>query len=240
MRNIIFGIAGAALGFLVGFYAANTISQHAPAPRPAARVGTAPAPASAGQLPPDHPDIGPATSAAGGAPATVSPEAQAAADAAERNPRDFAAQFKAAETFYELNDYRKAEQYAQRAAELKPGDFKAHVLLGNSRYDRKDFAAAASAYERALSIKADDPDVRTDYGNTFFLRQPPDFDRAVAEYRKSLAVNPRHEQSWLNLASASVQKKDKQTALEALARLEAVNPRNPSLPTLRQSAESLP
>ena len=155
-------------------------------------------------------------------------------------PRDFAAQFKAAETFYRLRDYRKAEQYGARAAELKPGDFKAHVLVGNSRYDRKDFNGAAAAYERALAINAADPDVRTDYGNTFFLRQPPDLDRAVAEYRKSLAVNPRHEQSWLNLASASVQKKDKQTALEALARLEAVNPRNPSLPALRQSAESLP
>ncbi|HEX7177267.1 MAG TPA: tetratricopeptide repeat protein [Pyrinomonadaceae bacterium] len=238
MRNIIFGIAGAALGFLVGFYAANTISQQTPAPRAAARVGAAPA--SAGQLPPDHPEIGPAAGAVGGASSTVAPEAQAAADAAERSPRDFAAQLKAAETFYRLNDYRKAEQYAERAAELKPGDFKTHVLLGNSRYDRKDFTAAAEAYERALSINADDPDVRTDYGNTFFLRQPPDLDRAIAEYRKSLAVNPRHEQSWLNLASASVQKKDKQTALEALARLESVNPNNPSLPTLRQSAESLP
>ena len=239
MRNTIFGLAGAALGFLVGFYIANTISQQAPAPRSAARVGPASAPASAGQLPPDHPDIGPPAGASG-APAPVSPEAQAAVEAAERSPRDFAAQFKAAETFYRLNDYRKAEQYAARAADLKPRDFKTHVLLGNSRYDRKDFIAAAEAYEQALTINANDPDVRTDYGNTFFLRQPPDLDRAIAEYRKSLATNPRHEQSWLNLASASVQKKDKQTALEALARLEAVNPNNPSLPTLRQSAESLP
>jgi tetratricopeptide (TPR) repeat protein len=194
-----------------------------------------------GQLPPDHPEIGPAAGGtAASAPAPVSPEAQAAADAADKSPRDFAAQFKAAETFYRLRDYRKAEQYGARAAELRPRDFKTHVLLGNSRYDRKDFTGAAEAYERALSINADDPDVRTDYGNTFFLRQPPDLDRAIAEYRKSLAASPRHEQSWMNLASASVQKKDKQTALEALARLEAVNPNNPSLPTLRQSAESLP
>lgn len=239
MRNIIFGIAGAALGFFVGFYAANTISQQAAAPRSAAaRVGPAQVPA-AGQLPPDHPEIGPAAGAPS-ASATVAPEAQAAADAADKSPRDFAAQFKAAETFYQLRDYRKAEQYGARAAELKPGDLKTHVLLGNSRYDRKDFVAAAEAYERALAIDADDPDVRTDYGNTFFLRQPRDLDRAIAEYRKSLAVNPRHEQSWMNLASASVQKRDKQTALEALARLESVNPNNPSLPSLRQSAEALP
>jgi tetratricopeptide (TPR) repeat protein len=250
MRNLIFCVVGTAVGFFVGFYAANTISQQAPAAnvgpaasRPGAgRVGPAGASASGGQLPPDHPDIGSAAAppATATAAAALSPEAQRAVDAADNRPRDFAAQLKAAETLYGLKDYRKAEQFASRAADLKPGDFKAHVIVGNSRYDRKDFVGAAEAYERALDINSNDPDVRTDYGNTFFLRQPPDLNRAVAEYRKSLAVNPRHEQSWMNLASASVQRGDKQAALEALTRLEAVNPRHPSLPSLRQSAEALP
>lgn len=241
-RNLLFCAAGVLAGFLVGFLVSNSISQSSPA-RQASAGRTAPsaAPAADGALPPNHPDIG-ATAAGGGAssPASTSAEAQAAMDRADRDGKDFEAQWAAAETFRRLKDFDKTELYLSRALEARPRDFKTLAALGNSRYDRGDYAGAASFYERALEINPDDPDVRTDYGNTFFLRTPPDFDRAIGEYRKSLAANPSHEQSWMNLASASVNKGDKATALEALARLEAVNPRNSSLQALRQRAESLP
>lgn len=246
LKNFMYCSAGILVGFLVGFLVANTVSQ------PAAPSQTANTPAATrapvgpldpsemdGELPPNHPDIGQPANGEGGTPASTSAEAQEAMDEADRDARDFDAQMKAAETFYGLRDFEKAELYLSRALDLKPEDVKAHVLMGNSKYDRKDFDGAAAFYERALAIDPNDPNVRTDFGNTFFLREPPDLQRAISEYRKSLAVEPRHEQSWLNLASASIRLKDKATAIEALARLEAVNPQNPSLPSLRQGAEAL-
>ncbi len=244
MKNFIFCTLGIVAGFFIGFLVANTMSQpslttqggKASAGRPAQ---TASEPATmGGELPPDHPDI----SALQGndSPAANSGEAQSAMEAADRNPRDFDAQLKAAEIFYAQGDLQKAELYAGRATDIRPEEAKALVLLGNAKYDRRDFVGAAAFYERALEKIPNDPNVRTDFGNTFFLREPPDLDRAVSEYRKSLQSNPRHEQSWLNLASASIQKKDKQTALGALKQLEAINPQSPSLSTLRQNAEALP
>ena len=244
MKNFIFCTVGVIAGFFVGFLVANTMSQPPAAAQgggsAASRPGRGAAdPDGAGtELPPDHPDI--SGLQGNDAPAANSAEVQAAMEAADRDPRDFDAQLKAAGTFYAAGDLQKAELYAGRSIDIKPDDARALVLMGNARYDRRDYAGAATFYERALEKIPNDPNVRTDYGNTFFLREPPDLERAVAEYRKSLQTDPRHEPSWLNLASASIQKKDKQTALEALAQLEAVNPQNPSIQTLRQNAEALP
>lgn len=243
MKNLIYCLCGVALGFAVGFYAANTIAPHDRVARPPqARQlppggGAAPGGAGGGQLPPDHPDI--SGMGGGGSPASTSPEAQAAMEAADSRPRDAEAQAKAAEVFYRLQDAEKAELYATRAIDLNPDDYKSLVLLGNARYDARDYVAAAGFYERALAVNPRDPNVRTDYGNTFFLRVPPDYDRAIAEYRKSIELDARHEQSWMNLASASVEKRDRAAALQAISRLEAINPQHTSLPSLKQRAEAI-
>ena len=244
-RNIIFCAAGALLGFFIGFLIANNVS-HAPS-APARTSATQPqgsAPpldpnAASGELPPNHPDISGAD-AGSGAPAASSPVAQAAMEKADRAPKDFDAQMAAAEAFYKLNDFNKAALYLDRAITLRPKDADALTQMGNTKYDAGDFVAAASFYERALAIKPDDPNVRTDLGNTFFRRTPPDYDRAIAEYRKSVASAPNHEQSWQNMTAAFIQKQDRAGATEALKRLEALNPQHPSLDSLRQGIAGLP
>ena len=246
-RNALFCATGIFLGFVIGFFVANAVTR--PGAPAAANKSASAAPAeagpldptqSAGPLPPGHPDIAGAEGAA--APATAastSAEAQAAMAKADAAPKDFAAQLKAGQVFYELSDYKKAALYLDRALALKPADYDALVLAGNTRYDDKDFAAAAAFYERALAVDPNSPDVRTDYGNTFFMRTPPDFDRAIAEYRKSVAIDPGHVNSWKNIAAAALRKGDRATAAEAVERLAAVNPGSPDLPSFRQSLEAL-
>ncbi len=245
-RNIIFCAIGALLGFLIGFRIANNVATapSAAAPPRATQQGAA-GPLdpnqTSGELPPNHPDIGGASAGSGAAAAAAtSPVAQAAMDKADRAPKDFDAQMKAAEVFYNLKDFDKAALYLDRALTLKPKDADVLTQMGNTKYDAGDYVAAATFYERALAIKPDDPNIRTDLGLTYFLRNPPDADRAIAEYRKSLAVDPRHEKSWQNLCAAAVYKKDKQTAREALDRLMALNPQNPVLGSMRESIEALP
>jgi Flp pilus assembly protein TadD len=246
-RNISFCVIGIFLGFALGFFFANS----GWVARPPAESGrSAAAPTSApplnpqqqnGPLPPGHPSVeerGGETSAgdrSGGA--ASSPDVQSAMDTADRNPKDFQAQMRAAAAFYQAGAYDKATIYLGRALELKPTDPDALTAMGDTKYDMGNFTEAAKFYERSLAQRPDDINVRTDLGNTYFQREPPDYDRAIAEYRKSLAVDPKHEKSLQNLAAAAARKGDKATARDALDRLAAVDPSNPAIASLRSSLE---
>ncbi|MEJ7713883.1 MAG: tetratricopeptide repeat protein [Pyrinomonadaceae bacterium] len=74
-------------------------------------------------------------------------------------------------------------------------------------------------------MKPNDVNVRTDLGLTFVFRKPEKYDRAIAEFRKSLEVNPKHEQTLQNLAFALAQKQDMTEAQAVLKKLEEVNPK---------------
>jgi tetratricopeptide (TPR) repeat protein len=252
-KNLLYCLGGLLLGFAAGFLIANRLNASAPANAVAANaeqtssinVKQAPPldPAqNTGQLPPGHPDIsqtasdGSAASADGSA--ATSAEAQSAMEAADARPDDFTLQLAAARTFSRLKALDKSAAYYERALKLKPKDADALVEAGNAKYDAGDFAAAADYYERALAVRPD-ADVQTDLGNTYFQRTPPDFRRAVEEYRKTLSINPRHEKALQNMASAALNLRDKAAAREAIDKLAAVNPDNSTLPSLRASLDNL-
>jgi tetratricopeptide (TPR) repeat protein len=242
-RNILFCSIGVILGFVVGFFVANGVSRPLAPASTASTANTAAGPldSSDSALPPDHPDIGGASGGANRAgAAATSPEAQAAMEKADRNAKDFDAQMNAAQTFSRLEDFAKASLYLERALALKPTDFEALRAMGNTKYDGGDFVAAASFYERALAVKPDDPDIRTDLGNTYFRRTPPDFARAIVEYRKSVAIDATHETTWKNIAAAALNLGDKATASEAVERLAKLNARSPELEEYRQKLAALP
>jgi tetratricopeptide (TPR) repeat protein len=248
-KNILYCTLGTFLGFLVGFFVANSLT------RPGAQVAatsaaTAPAPVGearplkpeemAGELPANHPVVGGEAGGVAGSAAATSAEAQAAMDKADRAPKDFASQLEAARVFYGLKDYEKATLYGEQAAALQPKDFDALVTLGNVRFDAGDFAAAETFYGRALEVKPASPDVRNDFGNTFFRRRPPDYRRAISEYRKAIALDPGHETAWKNIAAAALNLGDKATAAEAVERVAALNPQTPELGEMRDKLEALP
>lgn len=243
-KNILYCTLGIIAGFFLGFFVANTtggIGVRTTADAPAAASNPEPRPLkpSETELPPDHPSID-GTTGADSSNAASSSAAQTARENAERNPRDFDAQMSAAASFYQLRQYDKAIPFLERALALRPDDPDALVAMGNARYDTRDFKGAATFYERALVLQPDNADVRTDLGNTYFQRDPPDYRRAIAEYRKSVASDPKHEKSWQNIAAAAVRLRDKATAREAVERLAAINAQSPSLSSLRQSIEALP
>lgn len=253
-KNILLCIVGLALGFGLGFFLANKITGDlrplaaatTSAPRAAPDAAPPLDPAQAGApLPPGHPDVNDAAanSTANANPngvAATSADAQVAMEAADRTPKNFDLQMNAATVFYKLKAFDKATLYLQRALELKPKDADALVAMGNTKYDAGDFPAAAAFYERALVVRPGNVDVQTDLGNTYFQRAPPAFKRAIAEYRKALKIDPRHEKALQNIAAAAMQLGDKATAREAVQQLASVNPSNPTLGTLRSSVEEMP
>jgi tetratricopeptide (TPR) repeat protein len=251
-KNILLCITGLVLGFGVGFFLANKITGNIPtAPAVAANATREPSdvappldPNQAGApLPPGHPDINSATSGANSNPngvAATNADAQAAMEAADRKPKDFDLQMNAATIFYKLKAFDKATLYLQRAIDLKPRDADALSAMGNTKYDVGDFVTAASFYERVLAVQPQNADVQTDLGNTYFQREPPDFRRAIEEYRKTLKIDPRHEKALQNIAAAALRLSDKAAAQEAVEQLAAINPANPMLEGLRSNVAALP
>jgi len=231
-KNILYSIAGVVLGFFLGFFIANFGGRPRPVNTQQARsIGqTQPG----GQLPPNHPNVNDGGGASGAA-ASSSAQAQSAMEAADRNPQDFTAQLRAAAIFYQLQSLDKAELYLKRALVLKPDDPDALTGMAHTKYDTGDFKNAAMFYEKVLAKLPDDAVLRTDLGNAYARHQPPDYDRAIKEYRQALEVNPSHEQALVRLADAALHKGDKQTAREAIEKLAAVNPSSPSLPSLRST-----
>ncbi|HEX8708702.1 MAG TPA: tetratricopeptide repeat protein [Pyrinomonadaceae bacterium] len=242
-RNILLSLAGVIAGFFIGFFLANktwkppqfagmNAGAQAGAARPLDPAETG------GQLPPDHPSLDAAGDGAPGGGAASSQQAQAAMDAADRNPRNFDAQMTAAATFYQAGALERAAVYLDRALAIMPDNADALTAMGDTKYDLGNYVEAATYYERSLRVRPDAPDVRTDLGNTYFQRTPPDYDRAIAEYRKTLELDPKHEKTLQNLAAAALRKGDKTTAREALDRLAAANPANPAVNSLRSTLDA--
>ena len=80
--------------------------------------------------------------------------------------------------------------------------------------------------------------MRTDFGNTFFQRK--DYDRALTEYRKSIAIDPNHLNSWKNIAAAALQKGDKAAASEAVSKLSALAPQSAETEAYREQLDKMP
>lgn len=136
-------------------------------------------------------------------------------------------------------------RFLKRAFDNDPKDHDLIVSLGNVHFDigqssdPAGFIEARKYYQKALELKPDDADVRTDLGLTYYFAKPSDPQRAITEYRKALALDPRHERTLQSLASALISTGKQAEAEKRIDELQSVNPSNPSLPNLRaQLAQS--
>ncbi|HYJ48258.1 MAG TPA: tetratricopeptide repeat protein [Pyrinomonadaceae bacterium] len=233
--NILFGVIGLLLGLIIGFVFANNINQRGPT-----AVFTPGAQQQPNQaLPPDHPAV-PGGGGAGGAQGGPDMQAvQEAINLAKTETNNFDAQMKAADYTYQIQRYDDAIQFLTRANQLKPDSYEAVVNLGNVNFDAGRYQEAEKWYTAALKTKPDDVNVRTDLGLTFYFRTPPDVDRAIKEYRASLAIDPNHVQTLQNLVVALTKKGDAAEARAALTKLEGVSPNNPAVARLRSDLEAL-
>lgn len=227
-ENILFSIVGLLLGLIIGFMFANSVNQRGYQARNAA-----PGAGTTG-LPPDHPAL-PSNGVAEKGPMPA--EIQSVIQQAKNDPQNFEAQMKAAELYYQIKRYNEALEYLMKANQLRPDSYEAVVALGNTNFDAENYTAAEKWYTAALAKKPDDVNVRTDLGLTYVFRTPPDYDRAIREFRRSLETNPKHEQTLQNITYALSQKGEKTEAQATLKRLEEVNPNNQAIARLRSQIE---
>ncbi|HEY3040211.1 MAG TPA: tetratricopeptide repeat protein [Pyrinomonadaceae bacterium] len=144
--NLLFAIIGVLFGFIVGFLFASTMNQ---------RYGPgAPTALSRGQVPADHPPVGPNA----GAPNSGGMQAEVTAqlEKARNDPKNFDAQIRAAELYYQIQRYDPAIEFLLKANQLKPDDYQTLVALGLVNLDAGHFEVAEKWYRAAIMKKGDD------------------------------------------------------------------------------------
>ena len=227
--NILFGVVGLLAGLIIGFMFANSVNKQAVIPV-AAEMKTN------SNMPPGHPEIPAGGSTTGGG---MQPAVQAAIEAAKQSPNDFDAQMKAAEAYYQIERFDEAISYLKKANQLKPEDREVVVHLGNANFDANNYDEAEKWYTAALVKKADDVNVRTDLGLTFVFREPPNYDRAIQEFSKSLETDPNHIQTLQNLTVAYSKKGDAVKAKATLTKLQNVDTGNTAIAKLKEDIQTL-
>lgn len=121
-----------------------------------------------------------------------------------------------------------------RAYGLDASDYDVIVGLGNTYYDigyfgkdNASFERSREFYSKALAKRPDDIEVRTDLGLTYFLQEPSDYASAIAEFEKSLSINPKHEKT-LSFAALALKNQGKDPAKYSNV-LRTINPNSPTL-----------
>lgn len=223
-------VAGLILGSIVGFVATNQINE-ANSPNSAKSGGKAGPVKGDEQLPSGHPDI---------SKEDIEKNVQAALAFGQEN-QDYDSQMKVGMYLYlEAQRLDQAKAFLVKAQELKPDEYEPIVQLGNLAFDTAQeknkpelMVEAASWYEKALKVKPEDINVRTDYGITFMLRQPPQYDKALEQYDAVLEKEPKHAPTLFNKARALMGKKDFTAAEEIYAKLKEVSPQPELVTALR-------
>ena len=122
-----------------------------------------------------------------------------------------------------------------RVYEKNPSDKDTAVMLGNTYFDigyfqknNENLSKARQIYQKILEQSPKDFDVRTDLGLTFFLQNPPEYEKAIAEFQKSLQENPKHEKTLQFLVQVLLKQGKTQEAENYLTKLREINPNTPS------------
>jgi tetratricopeptide (TPR) repeat protein len=231
--RILFSVVGALLGFVVGFMFANNVNRAGLADEHAGHDHSQQEQMQG--LPPDHPPVDMSAMQ----PKVDEAALTAAVAEADKEADNFEAQAGAASILYQARRYDEALKYLARANNLRPADYEIIVGLGNINFDAEKFVEAEKWYAAALKTKPDDVNVRTDMGLTFMFRAPADYKRAIAEFKRSLELNPTHAQTLQNLTVAYTRSGDAANARETLTKLEAAHPKSVSVARLRAEIDEL-
>src|ERR1044072_8131621 len=133
-ENLLFAIIGILLGFIVGFMFTSSMAQQTAMHQTAS---------SAQGLPADHPPVG-----AQGAPdpQKMREEVAASLEKARNEPKNFDAQIKAAELYYQIQRYDQAIEFLLKANQIQPTDYKTVAILGMVNLDAGHYDQAEKWY----------------------------------------------------------------------------------------------
>lgn len=168
---------------------------------------------------------------------------------ADKNPQNIEFQKGLALALYRYANMKQESKWLPdvarilgRVVENNPKDYNAVVSLGNiyfdianEKQDNETFKKARDFYKQALVLKSDDIETQTDLGLTYLMEKPANEKAAIAEFQKSLKMNPKHEKTLQNLTQAQIGIGDLDSAEKNLNQLKEINPNNEAIAELTSS-----
>jgi cytochrome c-type biogenesis protein CcmH/NrfG len=131
-----------------------------------------------------------------------------------------------------------------RAAALKttaqqnPNDAPTRVQLRNMYFDAGRFQDAAQWYEAALKINPKDVNVSTDLGIAYYYMN--DADKALAQFDRSLTIDPSHAKTMLNVGIVrAFGKQDLKGAADAWQKVVAMAPNSEEARAAQQALDGI-
>jgi tetratricopeptide (TPR) repeat protein len=229
---ILLAIAGVALGFIIGFLVANSVNRTEinglRAQLEAARSAAGP------EAENDKRET------------LTADEIKSKIDEADQNPTNVDYQKDLGLALYRYGAFKndpdvisQAIRLLERASNLSPNDKDVTIGLGNAWFDigyiKKDnnaFNKSREFYSKALAADAKNAGVMTDVGMTYFLQEPPEDAKAVAEFKRALSVDPKNEKALEFVIQSLSRQGNNAEAAKYLDTLRQSHPKNESLASL--------
>lgn len=168
---------------------------------------------------------------------------------ADKNPENIEFQRGLATALYRYASMKRESRWLsdvarllQRAHENNPKDYDTIISLGNIHFDIAENNANSAGetkndvngemeksrtfFHKALDIKPNETNARTSLGMTYLFENPPQNERATAEFQKSLKSNPADEKALENITRAFINSGKTKEAEESLDKLKQSNPNN--------------
>jgi cytochrome c-type biogenesis protein CcmH/NrfG len=125
----------------------------------------------------------------------------------------------------------------QEEAEQNPKDATVPLRLANLLYDQRQYQQAIEWYQKSLALDTQNVNARTDMGTAYFyLGQTR---QALKEYSQSLAIDPDHKPTLLNVIVVNLEgTHDIAAAQRAWDRLNRLDPSNPALQSLKEKLDA--
>ena len=129
-------------------------------------------------------------------------------------------------------------QALQTVAEKDPSNVESRVQLGNLFFDAEQYAQSIKWYEQAIALNPADANVSTDLGVAYYYTNQPD--RALAQFDKSLASDPKHIKTLLNVGIVrAFGKSDLPGAARAWEQVVAISPDSPEGQAAKKGLEGV-
>lgn len=175
---------------------------------------------------------------------------------ADKNPSDLEVQKNLAVALYRYSTITQQTKWLpdiarllRRVVEKNPKDYNSLVSLGDIYFDLAQNAAHSNSpevkadadknieqsrdfYKRVLAINPNDSQLLTDLGATYLLADPPENEKAIIEFQKSLQISPKNEKTLEYVAKALINTGKIDEAKKYFDNLKQINPNNESLPDL--------
>ena len=137
--------------------------------------------------------------------------------------RDPDLHFSLAKTYIRLNQWPRSYEQLQQTIELQPGNFPARLELAKLLIASGSLQQAKEQSDFLLKQRSDDPKTHFIAGN--LLAAQGNFLAAIAEFQKSVTLDPAAWDSYLNLALMEIKSNQQDLAEANFEKAIALNPK---------------